>query len=204
MGGGQNQKVVLSRVLAASTRFVVANKPTSGLGVLVQAQVLHLMNDLKREMDLTTMFIIHDLKTVRYISDRVAVMYGGNILEMGRAEDIFGRPRHPYTRLLLGLELAEGSVFLEGRMPVPSPPPLCRGRLQKIGARDGRGGSGSWGAMLSGLIHNSARVWELSGTAVCGPVRRGLRRQGWGGVLKDEFVKLVPAPISKRSYGTVS
>ena len=113
MSGGQNQRVVLARVLAAEPRFVVADEPTSGLDVSVQAQILHLMSDLKKELDLTTLFITHDLEVARYVSDRVAVMYGGRILEIGGAEDVFCRPAHPYTRLLLGLESAEGAPFPE-------------------------------------------------------------------------------------------
>ena len=113
MSGGQNQRVVLARVLAANPRFVVADGPTSGLDVSVQAQILHLMNELKRELDLTTLFITHDLVVARYVSDRVAVMYGGRILEIGGAEDVFCRPAHPYTRLLLGLDPTEGAHIPE-------------------------------------------------------------------------------------------
>ncbi len=138
MSGGQNQRVVLARVLAANLRFVVADEPTSGLDVSVQAQILHLMNELKRELDLTTIFITHDLEVARYVSDRVAVMYGGRILEIGRTEDIFSRPRHPYTRLLLNLEPTEGALFPEeenggnGRCPFHPRYPLAKGACRRV------------------------------------------------------------------------
>ncbi len=101
LSGGQNQRVVLARVLALNPAFIVADEPTSALDVSVQAQILNLMQDLKSELNLTLLFISHDLEVVRYMSDRIAVMYGGKIVEMGSVEDIFDDAKHPYTKLLV-------------------------------------------------------------------------------------------------------
>ncbi len=101
MSGGQNQRVVLARALASNPDFIVADEPTSGLDVSVQAQILKLMNELKRDLNLTTMFITHDLEVVKHMSDRMAVMYRGKILEMGETENIFNCARHPYAQLLI-------------------------------------------------------------------------------------------------------
>jgi oligopeptide/dipeptide ABC transporter ATP-binding protein len=107
MSGGQNQRVVLARALASNPDFIVADEPTSGLDVSVQAQILNLMNELKRDLELTTMFITHDLEVARHMSDRMAVMYRGKILEMGGSEEIFNHPRHPYARMLIDPKLQE-------------------------------------------------------------------------------------------------
>jgi len=104
MSGGQNQRVVMARALASSPDFIVADEPTSGLDVSVQAQILNLMNELKRDLKLTTMFITHDLEVANHMSDRMAVMYRGKILEMGETEEIFSCPRHPYSKLLIAPE----------------------------------------------------------------------------------------------------
>jgi len=123
-----------------------------------QAQIFHLMNELKRELDLATLFITHDLEVARRVSDRVAVMYGGRILEIGRAEGRIlppGAPLHEAAagpRISRGRFLPRGGEWRERRMSVPSPLPLCGGRLQKSGARDGRGGPGSSGVLSSGVI----------------------------------------------------
>jgi peptide/nickel transport system ATP-binding protein len=116
MSGGQNQRVVLARALASNPDFIVADEPTSGLDVSVQAQILNLMNELKRDLDLTTMFITHDLEVVKHMSDRMGVMYRGKILEMGETEEIFSRPRHPYTRLLIAPELEVSRDLPEAEM----------------------------------------------------------------------------------------
>lgn len=116
MSGGQNQRVVLARALASNPDFIVADEPTSGLDVSVQAQILNLMNELKRDLELTTMFITHDLEVARHMSDRMAVMYRGKILEIGETEEIFSRPRHPYAQLLIAPELQEDQSLQDAEM----------------------------------------------------------------------------------------
>jgi peptide/nickel transport system ATP-binding protein/oligopeptide transport system ATP-binding protein len=101
LSGGQNQRVVFARVIAVNPDFIIADEPTSSLDVSVQAQILNLMNNLKREFNLTLLFISHDLEVVRYMSDRIAVMYQGKIVEIGNAKDIFDDARHPYTKTLI-------------------------------------------------------------------------------------------------------
>ena len=108
MSGGQNQQAVLARALASNPDFIVADEPTSGLDLSVQAQILTLMKELKRDLELTTMFITHDLEVVRQMSDRMAVMYKGKIVEMGETEDIFSHLRHPYAKLLIAPDLQGG------------------------------------------------------------------------------------------------
>lgn len=108
MSGGQNQQAVLARALASNPDFIVADEPTSGLDLSVQAQILTLMKELKRDLELTTMFITHDLEVVRKMSDRMAVMYKGKIVEMGETEDIFSHLRHPYAKLLIAPDLQGG------------------------------------------------------------------------------------------------
>jgi len=116
LSGGQNQRVVLARVLAVNPGFIIADEPTSSLDVSVQAQILNLMNDLKREFNLTLLFISHDLEVVRYMSDRIAVMYQGKIVEIGNAKDIFDDARHPYTNTLISPASLEDQVIPDGDM----------------------------------------------------------------------------------------
>ncbi len=100
--GGQRQRVGIARALIVEPQFVVCDEPISALDVSVQAQVVRLLDDLKSSLGLTMLFIAHDLSMVRYVSDRMAVMYLGSLVEIGASDDVYFRPKHPYTEILVG------------------------------------------------------------------------------------------------------
>ncbi|MCX2861391.1 ATP-binding cassette domain-containing protein [Paucibacter sp. PLA-PC-4] len=129
--GGQRQRISIARALATQPEFLVCDEPTSALDVSVQAQVLNIMKDLQRQRGLTYLFISHNLAVVRHVSDQVGVMYLGRLVEVADKADLFGRPRHPYTRMLLD---AIPDIHMSGRARTPvqgevpnplSPPSGC-------------------------------------------------------------------------------
>lgn len=130
--GGQRQRIGIARALAVNPKFIVADEPVSALDVSVQAQILNLMQDLQKEFNLTYLFISHDLSVIEHISDRVAVMYVGKVVELADTEELFFRPKHPYTEALLSAvpkldpRLRMERIILLGEVANPAnPPPGC-------------------------------------------------------------------------------
>lgn len=133
--GGQRQRIGIARALILEPDFVVCDEPISALDVSVQAQVINLLGELKESMGLTLLFIAHDLSMVRYVSDRMAVMYLGSLVEVGRADELYFDPKHPYTEILIGsnpepdpeLERSRPSTAIQGEIPSPvNVPAGCR------------------------------------------------------------------------------
>ena len=131
--GGQRQRIAIARALATSPRFIIFDEPTSALDVSVQAQILNLLKELKREQNLTYLYITHDLSVAESVCDSIAVMYVGKIVEIGNPLELFHSPRHPYSQaLVLSTPIVDpkrkrGRLVLPGEVPSPANPPLgCR------------------------------------------------------------------------------
>ncbi|MCL1925614.1 MAG: ATP-binding cassette domain-containing protein [Syntrophorhabdaceae bacterium] len=139
--GGQRQRIGIARAIALSPRLIVADEPVSALDVSVQAQILNLLKGLQEEYGMAYLFVSHDLRVIRHVSDHVAVMYSGKVMELGPSEELFSRPSHPYTRSLLSAAPMLGGapaehIVLSGDIPSPvAPPPGCRFHTRCFRAR---------------------------------------------------------------------
>lgn len=124
--GGQRQRIAIARALILRPEFIVADEPVSALDVSIQAQIINLLNELKEKFNLTFLFISHDLSVIRYLSDRVGIMYLGEIVEVGTSDEIFSQPKHPYTQALLSANPGnkKEKIILKGDLPSPTDLPL--------------------------------------------------------------------------------
>ena len=129
--GGQRQRIAIARSLILNPEFIIADEPVSALDVSIQAQIINLLKQLKEDFNLTFLFISHDLSVIKYLSDRIAIMYLGEIVEIGRTEEIFTNPKHPYTKALLSavpeLNTQENKEKIQLTGELPSPENLPQG-----------------------------------------------------------------------------
>ena len=143
--GGQCQRIGIARALILKPKLIICDEPVSALDVSIQAQVINLLMDLQKEMDLTLIFIAHDLSIVKHISTKIMVLYMGNMVELAKSEDIYNHPRHPYTQALISavpipdpkIEKNKDLILIEGDLPSPiNPPSGCVFRTRCKKAQD--------------------------------------------------------------------
>ncbi len=183
--GGQRQRVGIARALILEPKFVVCDEPISALDVSVQAQIVRLLGELKASLGLTMLFIAHDLSMVRYVSDRMAVMYLGSLVEIGTADDVYFRPKHPYTQILVAsnpeadprTERHRRAIAIKGEIASPD---QCPSRLPVRGA----------------LPEGHGRLPQRHAGAQS---RRGRRREASGGVPSVRSRQVRISPYSRRA-----